>query len=262
MSAKQKSLNYVDLRRPTIFAHRGSSVHAPENTLAAFELALEQGADGIELDVKLSADGHVVVMHDNTVDRTTNGIGPVKSLTLKELMKLDAGSKFPQKFEPQKIPTLEDVFEALGSKLFINIELTNYSSPADELPDKVVAIVQKFHLESMILLSSFNYIALCRARSILHTVPIGLLAFSGTAKLIFQSRLIRFDPLIALHPALKDFTPQLLQTAHKKGTRIHVYTVNQAEDLERLFTAGVDGLFTDDPALAIKVLAGQPSKNP
>ena len=120
------------LPRPVIFAHRGASAHAPENTIAAFELALAQQADAIELDVKLSSDGYVVVHHDDTVDRTTNGNGRIKDLSLAQLRSLDAGSFFAEKFRGEKIPTLEDVFEAVGKRTFINVELTNSKKAANE----------------------------------------------------------------------------------------------------------------------------------
>ena len=156
MVVKYNSSAYVQLNKPKIFAHRGASAYAPENTMAAFSLAVHQGADAIELDAKLSADGYVVVMHDDTVDRTTNGTGRVSSLSLAELQKLDAGSKFPPLFKSEKVPTLEEVYETLGRKILINVELTNYSTPMDDLPDKVIALVKKFNLEERVLLSSFS----------------------------------------------------------------------------------------------------------
>src|SRR5512143_222647 len=109
-----------ELPRPVIFGHRGACAHAPENTLASFQMAFEQGADAIELDAKLSADGKVVVMHDATVDRTTGGHGRVSSLTLAELRELDAGASFSENYRGQKIPTLEEVFESEGQKGIIN----------------------------------------------------------------------------------------------------------------------------------------------
>jgi glycerophosphoryl diester phosphodiesterase len=254
MPAEKPRLSYVDLNRPTIFAHRGSSMHAPENTLLAFQRAFEQGADAIELDVKLSADGEVVVMHDDTVDRTTNGTGRVASMTLRELKQLDAGAKWPLGRVHQEIPTLSEVFETVGGKLLINVELTNYTSPADDLPEKVTDLVRKYDLVSMALLSSFNMIALSRARTLLKNIPMGLLTLNRTARFLLSSKLIHFNPLFALHPSLADFSPALLEATHKMEARIHVYTVNQPEDMQRLFAAGVDGIFTDDPLLALKVL--------
>ena len=136
--------------RPLILGHRGASAYAPENTLAAFRLAREQGADGIELDAKLSADGFVVVMHDTTVDRTTNGTGKVSALTYYELRQLDAGSWYNQKYRGEPIPTLEDVFSAVGRDLLVNVELTNYTTLADALPEKVAALVIKMDLEKQV----------------------------------------------------------------------------------------------------------------
>src|SRR3990170_393671 len=105
---------FNQLPRPVIFAHRGASAYAPENTLAAFSLAVRQKSDGIELDAKLSADGHVVVIHDQTVDRTTSSRGRVADLTLADLREMDAGSHFDVEYKGERIPTLEEVFEAIG----------------------------------------------------------------------------------------------------------------------------------------------------
>jgi glycerophosphoryl diester phosphodiesterase len=255
MPVMKASSKYVDLKRPTIFAHRGSSAYAPENTLAAYKLAIDHQANGIELDVKLSADGQVIVMHDDTVDRTTNGTGRVKSLTLPELKKLDAGLKFSPLFKSEKIPTLAEVFDTIGRKIFINVELTNYSSPIDDLPDKVISLVKKYGLETTVMLSSFNMIGLIRARNLLPKIPMGLLTFPGYADMTILSKLVRFGPLLALHPAQSDVSLNLIQTAHKAKCRIHTYIVNQPDLMQRLFSAGVDGIFTDDPVLAQKVWA-------
>jgi glycerophosphoryl diester phosphodiesterase len=254
MPQKKTNLSYVDLKRPTIFAHRGSSAYAPENTLAAFQLAVDQHADGIELDTKLTADGQVVVMHDDTVDRTTDGTGRVNLLTLAELKRLDAGSKFSPKFTSEKIPCLEEVFEIFGRKIFINIELKNYSSPTDELPEKVAALVKKYKLEESVLLSSFNLIALIRARKLLSKTPLGFITIYSLADITIRTRLVRFGPLLALHPNFEDVSPYLIQAAHQAKCRIYPYTVNQPEMIKKLIKAGVDGIFTDDPYMAQKAI--------
>jgi glycerophosphoryl diester phosphodiesterase len=244
-----------DLSRPTIFAHRGASAHAPENTLASFELALRQGAEAIELDAKLSADGQVVVIHDSTVDRTTTGHGKVRELPLSALKKLDAGSHFDVAFRGESIPTLEEVFVTVGHKTFINIELTNYASPTDELPIKVAELIQQHRLEQRVLLSSFNPRALRHARQLLPDVPIGLLALAGLKGMWARTWLGRIViPYQALHPELSDVTSGLVESIHRRGKRVHVYTVNNPLDMLHLFILGVDGIFTDDPALAKQVL--------
>ena len=129
-----KGMTLSEYPQPLIIAHRGASAYAPENTLAAFELAIQQGAPAIELDAKLSCDGHVVVIHDQTVDRTTPHSGRVGELSLAELRRMDAGSHFDTCFQQERIPTLAEVFESIGPGTLINVELTNYSSPGDDLP--------------------------------------------------------------------------------------------------------------------------------
>jgi glycerophosphoryl diester phosphodiesterase len=248
-------IHYVDLKRPTIFAHRGSSTHAPENTLAAFKLAVEHHADAIELDATLSADGQVVVIHDDTVNRTTNGTGSIKSMNLAELKRLDAGSKFDPSFHLERIPTLAEVFETVGQQIFINVELKNYTSPTDDLPDRVIALVKEYGLESSVMMSSFNIIALIRARSQLPTIPLGLITVPGLAEVTLHSKLVRLGPLFALHPNFMDITPKLIQAAHRTKSRVHTYIVNDPDDMRRLFITGVDGIFTKDPLIAHKVLA-------
>jgi len=241
------------LPSPAIIAHRGASAHAPENTLAAFQLAVEQGADGIELDVKLSVDGHVIVMHDASVDRTTGSQGRVKDKTLDELRTLEAGSFFSENFEKEKIPTLEEVFETVGKKIFINVELTNYTSPRDHLVESVCMLVKRFGLQKRIMFSSFIASNLSRSRSYLPNVPTGLLTLEGILGAWHRSFGFAFGKYDALHPNIKDTTQQLIYYAHRLNRRIHVWTVNEEEDMRRLLKWGVDAIFTDDPQLAVKI---------
>lgn len=241
------------LPQPVIFAHRGASAHAPENTIAAFEMALEEHADAIELDVKLSADGHVVVIHDMTVDRTTGAHGRVRDLSLADLRALGAGSFFSEKFQNEKIPTLEQVFEALGKRTFINVELTNYNSPRDHLVESVCTLVKRFGLQERVMFSSFFALNLSKARSILPEVPRGLLAFNGLLGAWARSFGFAFGKYQALHPNLKDTTRRQIQRVHRLKRRVHVWTVNEAEDMRRMFHWGVDGIFTDEPGLAVQV---------
>lgn len=243
----------TSLPQPMIFAHRGASAHAPENTLPAFELAVAQSTDAIELDVKLSADGQVVVVHDATVDRTTDGQGRVRDLSLAQLKSLDAGSFFSQQYRGTKIPTLEEVFEALGRRTFINVELTNYTTPRDQLVEKVCGLVSRFGLQKRVLFSSFFASNLSKARACLPDVPRGLLAFHGLLGAWARSFGFAFGRYQALHPYLEDVTPQQVQRVHRLQRRIHVWTVNAADDMRRLFQWHVDAIFTDDPQLAVRI---------
>lgn len=243
------------LPQPVLFAHRGASAHAPENTLAAFKLALTQQADGIELDVKLTSDGHVIVHHDATVNRTTNGQGRIKDMPLVELKKLDAGSSFSEQFRGEEIPTLAEVFETVGSRTFINIELTNYNTPRDHLVETVCMLVKKHQMQEHVMFSSFLGSNLSRARSYLPEVPRGLLAFNGILGAWARSFGFVFGKYQALHPNLKDMTLQEVLRVHRLKRRVHVWTVNAEEDMRRLFGWGVDAIFTDDPQRAVRVRA-------
>jgi glycerophosphoryl diester phosphodiesterase len=243
-----------NLPYPAIIAHRGSSAYAPENTLAAFKMALQQGADGIELDAKLSADGHVVVIHDQSVDRTTPSKGLVREYIMADLHKMDAGSHFDIAFMGEPIPTLEEVFKAVGQLTYINVELTNYSSPFDDLPEKVAELVKQNKLNQRVLFSSFNFVALSRIHRLLPEVPTGLLTPPGWKGVLMRALPGQLLSYRCLHPELGDVTPQLVQAVHQKGRKVFTYTANKEEDIRRMFHFGVDGIFTDDPVLARGVL--------
>lgn len=244
---------FKDFIRPAVIAHRGSCDYAPENTLASFLLAVEQQADAIELDAKLSADGNVMVIHDPTVDRTTDGKGTVRKMTLEELKKLDAGSHFDTSFRGEKIPTLDEVFGAVGRKLPINVELTNYTSMFDDLSEKVAALIKRHNLANYVFFSSFNPLALLRARRAIPEVPAGLLAGKGLSGALMRGWPGRLIGCQALHPEKSDVTEAMVTAAHNRRQRVHVYTVNSEDDMRRMFQAGVDGIFTDDPLLGQKV---------
>jgi glycerophosphoryl diester phosphodiesterase len=246
---------YADLPRPTLFAHRGSSAHAPENTLAAFELAIRQGAPTIELDATLCGDKQVVVIHDDTLKRTTGAPGVVRKWPLRAIKELDAGSWFAPAFKGEKIPTLAEVFETVGKRIFINVEVKNYASPLDDLPDHLANLVVKHSMVDRVLFSSFNPIALLRLNKLLPQVPRGLLVFGGWQGALGRGWLGDRFPCQALHPEASDVTAALVNRTHRAKRRLHVYTVNQPAEMTRLFALGVDGIFTDDPPLAQQVLA-------
>ncbi len=242
---------WTDLTSPVVIAHRGDSAHAPENTLAAFRQAAEKGADAIEFDVKLSADSEVIVLHDQTVDRTTDGHGDVRHLPLAALRDLDAGARFDPRFAGERIPTLEEVFEGVGTRLHMNIELTNYATPGDALVEKVAALVRKHAMQERVLFSSFFPGNLRKAARLLPEVPRGQLAWRGWMG--WPARAFLWRGQFALHPYLTDVTPGLVARLHQAGKRVFVWTVNAEADMNHLLRLGVDGLFTDDPALLLRL---------
>lgn len=243
---------FHQLPHPTVFAHRGASAHTPENTLAAFQLALEHGADGIEFDVKLTSDGQVVVHHDASLERTTNGKGQLKDFTLAELKQLDAGSWFGEQFRGERIPTLAEIFETVGDKLFMNIELTNYATPFDKLVDKVAELVERYHMHKRILYSSFLPHNLIRAGALTPGLPRGQLALPGPAGW-WQRGWGGLLKLQADHPFSADVNAASVERSHARGRRVYTWTVNQPEEMRRLQSLGVDGIITDDPKLALSV---------
>lgn len=161
-----------------VLAHRGASKIAPENTEAAFQKAMQMGADGVELDVQLTKDKKLVVIHDERVDRTTNGIGYVKDLTLKEIKKLDAGSYFSPKFAGEKILTLEEALELTRNSKLINIEIKNIIIKYKNIEREVVSIIKKMNLESKVICSSFNHYSIAMIKQLSPEIKTGLLYVS------------------------------------------------------------------------------------
>ncbi len=238
---------------PIIFGHRGASKYAPENTLSSFKSAFEQGASAIELDVMLSADEELIIIHDSVVDRTTNGFGKVNELSLDSLKKLDAGIKFSAKFKGEKIPTLEDVFNLTMGKYLINIELKNYHAPGDRLVEKVYDLVVKRKMNNSVIFSSFLPGNIIKIRRLLPGVPAALLTLGGWIGNLELSPFLRFLSPHFIHPDYHLIDEEFIQREHNCHRRVNVWTVDDEADLRRFIKAGVDGIITDDPILALKI---------
>ena len=239
---------------PILLAHRGDNVHAPENTLPAFSQAIQKGADGIELDAKLTADDHIIVIHDETVNRTTDGKGRVSSFTFEAIRKLDAGAWFDSKFTGIKIPLLEEVFETVGKDKLINIELTNYFTPRDALVKKVCELIKRHNNAGQIIFSSFKPKSLADAALVIPEIPRGLLASPGWIGLWARSFGFMFGDYQALHPSISNASREQFQRAHRLKRRVIVWTANLPEDVRRLRDWDADGIITDDPGAAVKAL--------
>lgn len=238
-----------NVSRPLVIAHRGANRQAPENTLAAFRHALTLGADAVELDTKLTADGYVVVIHDQTLDRTTEGAGRVTEHTLAEIRALEAGSHFSPAYAGEKVPTLDEVFDAVGSQLLINVEMGNYASPRDALAEAVVDVVRRHKMERRVLLSSFNPLALRRARANSADIPLGLLLMPrepGWQRWFFS--LLSPKEVLHLNEAL--IRPEVVARAHRQGRMVIAWTVNEPARMTELLDMRVDGLITDVPEAA------------
>lgn len=239
---------------PLNIAHRGASRLAPQNTLAAFEKALEAGADGVEFDVQLCADGVPVVIHDAKVDATTDGTGRVAAMSLAQLRQLDAGSSFGPAFRGERIPTLSEVMAVLGQKLLLNIELKGGAPLNRGLEQAVVDVIEEHGLEEHVLLSSFNPFALRRAQRIAPHIPTGLLYAQPAWVSLCLASLIIARPTAALHPHHTVLDERHLSRARARDARVHVWTVDRAADMRRLIAWGVHGIITNVPGLLRRIL--------
>lgn len=239
----EAAMEWRDLPGTVILAHRGASRAAPENTLAAFALALTQGADGIEFDVHATADGHLVVIHDDAVDRTTNGSGPVARLTLAQVRSLDAGGWFDPRFAGEKVPLLEEVLELARGHLLVDIELK-----APGIEAQVVKAVRRHRMEPSVVVSSFSPEAISAVKGIAPEIPVGLLSLNR-------------DPSVALSLGVQVFLPavdalsrDLVEVCHRHGISLVTWTTLTEEHVRKAVRLGVDGVIADDPAMARRVL--------
>lgn len=223
--------------QPLIIGHRGASHAAPENTLAAFQLALDEGAHGIEFDVQPAADRVPVVIHDHTLDRTTDGSGPVQGYTAAALGRLDAG-------QGEAVPTLEAVFATFGSRLLYNVEIKDYRWTDHGLEAAIAALIQKYRLAEYVTVSSFSPIVMRRARRFM---PAESLLAQLRYKGIQQYSYLLFSGQ-ADHPYRQLVTADYVAWARQRGYRIHVWTVDDPEEAGRLRDLGVDALITNRPA--------------
>ena len=241
--------------QPLIIAHRGSSTYAPENTLAAFQLAAEQGADAIELDVDLTRDGHAIIMHDATIDRTTNGQGRVADLTLEEIRGVDAGAWKDAAFEGERVPLLQEVLEAVGQRLLINVEVKSMSLRSNGVEAKVAALVRQYDLFERVIISSFNPVALRRVKQLEPRLACGLLYAPDLPIYLRRAWLAPLIPhLDARHPHHSQVNRAAVDQFHAQGLVVNVWTVNQAGSVRAMELAGVDGIIGDDPVLIQQTL--------
>ncbi|MEG1205691.1 MAG: glycerophosphodiester phosphodiesterase [Angelakisella sp.] len=235
-----------------IVAHRGSCQNYPENTMLAFQKAVEVDSDGIELDVQLTADGEAVIIHDETVDRTTDGTGQVRSMTLAELRKLNAHGAFPGKFDFQPIPTLREYFSYMADKRqFTNIELKNSIYDYPQLEEKVVALIREFHLEDRIQFSSFNHFSMVRCKELAPEIPTGLLTSSWMVRSGAYGRSLGANYINPMHTFC---TPENVAEVQSEGLNCNAWTVNNPERMQALAALNIESIITNCPDTAIALL--------
>jgi glycerophosphoryl diester phosphodiesterase len=223
-----------------LYAHRGASAETPENTLAAFRRALEVGADGIELDVHLSADGVPVVIHDDTLERTTDACGPVAGAPLDILRELDAGAWFAPEFSGEPVPTLEAALQLLAGRLRLNLEVKEARAGL-----AVLELLRHFPQADAVL-SSFDHGLLARLRWAAPDLPLAVLLDAGN----WRRALARAEALraCAFHPHADLVSRPLLAACRRLQLPVYAWTVDDPGRARSLARAGVAGLFTNDPA--------------
>ena len=240
----------LDTGRTLVFGHRGAMADAPMNTMAAFQLAVEQGADGVELDVHLSKDGYIVIVHDFTVDASTDGQGEVSDHTLAELKLLDAGGWFAEEFAGERIPTLNEVFDRFANELYFNVELKSRFDDLPSLEAAVAECIRRYGLVEQTIVSSFDPELLQRFREICPEVMMGYLHVPGAAAALMDA-----VPHEARHPWHDAIDEAYMRWARQAGYLVNAWTVNDANRACALQQLGVNGIITDSPAETISALS-------
>ena len=215
--------------------HRGAKGYEPENTLISFEKAIAMGADGIELDVHLSIDGHLIVIHDETIDRTTNEKGVVNQLTLAEIKSFRINDE-------HAIPTLDEVLNLVNQRCFVNIELKN-----QDTAEKVVQLIEHYISDkkwnhSQFVVSSFDWNALQQVRFLNENIRIGVLTETDLDLAISFARFIKAE---AFHPDFQLLTKEYTTKIQEKGILVFPWTVNETDDIQKMKSFKVDGIITD-----------------
>ena len=228
-----------------VIAHRGASAAAPENTIAAFELAVTQGADGIELDVHLSADGHPVVIHDDALERTTDGTGPVGARTMRELKRLDAGGWYGPPFRGQRIQTLQEVLERFRDRARFWIEIKAGSDVYPGIEERVVSMVEIYDVVDLAVIQSFDHAALGRCRGFNREIALGALVEAPP----FHDLPLPPGMVQAICPAAGPLTEADVRAIRTSGLACYAWTVNEPALMDRLVEWEVTGIITDRPEL-------------
>ncbi len=239
---------------PLIIAHRGCSAHLPENTLASFVRAIEDKADGIELDVWKCGSGEVVVTHNRNVKILTGKEGFLHRMTLAQLKKLDFGSHKGHHFHTERIPTLKEVLDLVKGMEVINIEIKGMGIRSDGIELDVAEMIQKFKLLRRVVVSSFNPAILLRLQKINPAIRVGLLLYEKSPLALRKGWSAQFLKPYSMHPSFPLLKPSHIEKTHQKGQKIFTWTINTPHQLQTCIDYGIDAIITDDPAWARKTI--------
>lgn len=235
--------------KPEISGHRGASNRAPENTIAAINAAIEDGASWIEIDIQMTKDNRIVLMHDDTVDRTTNGSGRICDLTLEQIRTLDAGSWFDASFQGEKIPLLQEVMDVVRDRVKLNIEIKHGAFTNNQLND-LLSLIRQNEFEQLCILTSFQKSYIEYIHQLNPHLKVGWIIefFAEPVEKISSG----FYQLVSLHHKL--VRPEYVELFHNKGKLVHVWTVNEISEAQQMLHCGVDNIITNYPARLRKYL--------
>lgn len=240
-----------------IFGHRGASADAPQNTLPAFQLAMGQGAAGIELDVHMTSDGQLVVIHDFTVDHTTDGAGSVAEMTLEQIQSLDAGAWFGEAHQGVRVPTLREVFDLVQKRLLINIEI---KAATEGIELATAALIRQYDMADRVIISSFDHLILQRFQRVMPEAATGWLYSNltdGDVEAILQDLKVQ-----ALHPHHEHINSDYMDWARQRGYQVNTWTVNDPQRALALRDLGVNVIITDRPALLLDAFNATAASTP
>lgn len=242
------------MSKPIVIGHRGAAGHYPENTIISFQRAIEMGADAIEFDVHLSKDNVLVVCHDESIDRTTDGKGLIKDLTYQELGQFNAANLY-RDMEHQLIPSLDQVMElAKDSNIMVNIELKSGVVLYPLIEEKVAEAIEKFDMVENTIVSSFNHYSLLSIKKINPRIKIGLLYMAGLVEPWHYAARIGAE---AIHPLFFNIVPQVMSGCKESGIMVNPFTVNNEDHMRYMIGLGVSGIITDYPDRLSQIIKGK-----
>lgn len=227
-----------------VIAHRGGRMWAPENTMAAFRKSLELGVDGIELDVQRCASGELVVIHDEDLERTTNGVGLVADINYDEIHRLSAGLWFDSEFRDEKVPLLSEVFDLIGGKLTINVEIKNSPVSYPGIEEELLELLSAYGHSDKIIISSFDHFVLERLKNLDNSLNLALLV---DAVLLDMPQYAERVGAKYFHPCFSSCREEVIEEAHSAALKVNAWTVNKRREWSMALKMGIDGLVTDDP---------------
>jgi glycerophosphoryl diester phosphodiesterase len=234
----------METNKMLVIAHRGARGEAPENTLAAFRLGLEQGCTAIELDIHMSKDGELIVCHDATLNRTTDSSGTIHEMTVAELKRADAGRWFHEKYAGERLPLLEEVFDLTPSEVMINVEIKG--SYGRKLEPALLQLMERKNRVENVVVSSFDHKSLMFLKLLEPEVRIGLLYDANISRHSALADTLGV-PVYSLHPQYKRIDKEDVRDALARGLQVYPWTINDEAHLREAVACGVSGIITDYP---------------